>query len=26
VSGPGDRQVVLDDPFGNPVELFEPRR
>lgn len=26
VSGPGGRQVVLDDPFGNPVELFEPRR
>lgn len=24
VSGPGGRQAVLDDPAGNPVELFEP--
>jgi catechol 2,3-dioxygenase-like lactoylglutathione lyase family enzyme len=24
VSGPGGRQVVLDDPAGNPVELFQP--
>ncbi|WP_433118149.1 VOC family protein [Micromonospora sp. CA-246542] len=24
VSGPGGRQIVLDDPSGNPVELFEP--
>ena len=24
VSGPGGRQIVLDDPAGNPVELFEP--
>jgi len=26
VSGPGGRQIVLDDPSGNPVELFQPRR
>lgn len=25
ISGPGGRQVVVDDPSGNPVELFEPR-
>lgn len=25
VSGPGGRQIVLDDPSGNPVELFQPR-
>ena len=25
VKGPGGRQIVLDDPSGNPVELFEPR-
>ncbi len=24
VSGPGGKQVVVDDPSGNPVELFEP--
>jgi catechol 2,3-dioxygenase-like lactoylglutathione lyase family enzyme len=24
VTGPGGRQIVLDDPAGNPVELFEP--
>ncbi len=24
VTGPGGRQVQLDDPDGNPVELFEP--
>jgi catechol 2,3-dioxygenase-like lactoylglutathione lyase family enzyme len=24
VSGPGGRQILLDDPAGNPVELFEP--
>jgi catechol 2,3-dioxygenase-like lactoylglutathione lyase family enzyme len=23
VTGPGGRQVVLDDPAGNPVELFQ---
>jgi catechol 2,3-dioxygenase-like lactoylglutathione lyase family enzyme len=26
VTGVGGRQVLLDDPFGNPVELFEPTR
>ena len=25
VSGPGGQQVVLDDPSGNPIELFEAR-
>ena len=24
VSGPGGRQVVIDDPAGNPIELFQP--
>ncbi len=24
VTGPGGRQIVLDDPAGNPVELFQP--
>ena len=24
VSGPGGRQILLDDPAGNPIELFEP--
>ncbi|MFF0150655.1 VOC family protein [Micromonospora sp. NPDC005203] len=24
IAGPGGRQIVLDDPAGNPVELFEP--
>jgi catechol 2,3-dioxygenase-like lactoylglutathione lyase family enzyme len=24
VSGPGGKQAVLDDPSGNPVELFQP--
>ncbi|WP_030491052.1 VOC family protein [Micromonospora chokoriensis] len=26
ITGPGGRQIVLDDPAGNPVELFEPAR
>ncbi len=26
VSGPGGAQVIVDDPSGNPVELFQPRR
>ncbi|HEU0244748.1 MAG TPA: VOC family protein [Candidatus Limnocylindrales bacterium] len=26
ISGPGGRQVLVDDPDGNPVELFEARR
>ena len=25
LTGPGGTQVVLDDPSGNPVELFSPR-
>ena len=25
VTGPGGRQIVLEDPAGNPVELFQPR-
>ena len=26
VSGPGGAQIVIDDPSGNPIELFQPRR
>ena len=26
VTGPGGSQIVLEDPSGNPVELFVPRR
>ena len=26
VSGPGGRQIVVDDPDGNAIELFEARR
>jgi catechol 2,3-dioxygenase-like lactoylglutathione lyase family enzyme len=26
ISGPGGSQVILNDPSGNPVELFESRR
>ncbi len=26
VTGVGGRQILLDDPSGNPVELFEPTR
>lgn len=26
VRGPGGAQAVLDDPSGNPVELFQPQR
>jgi len=26
VAGPGGAQVIIDDPSGNPVELFQPRR
>jgi catechol 2,3-dioxygenase-like lactoylglutathione lyase family enzyme len=26
VAGVGGRQIIIDDPSGNPVELFEPRR
>jgi catechol 2,3-dioxygenase-like lactoylglutathione lyase family enzyme len=25
VSGVGGRQILLDDPSGNPIELFEPK-
>ncbi len=25
IMGPGGRQVLVEDPSGNPVELFEPR-
>ncbi len=25
VKGPGGSQILLDDPAGNPVELFQPR-
>ena len=25
LTGPGGRQVLIEDPSGNPVELFEPR-
>ena len=24
ISGPGGRQIVLEDPSGNPIELFQP--
>ena len=24
ITGPGGKQVVLDDPSGNPIELFQP--
>ena len=26
VTGPGGAQIVIDDPSGNPVELFQPGR
>jgi predicted enzyme related to lactoylglutathione lyase len=26
VKGPGGSQILLDDPSGNPVELFQPRK
>jgi catechol 2,3-dioxygenase-like lactoylglutathione lyase family enzyme len=25
VTGPGGAQIVIEDPSGNPIELFEPR-
>ena len=25
VKGPGGQQILLDDPAGNPIELFQPR-
>jgi catechol 2,3-dioxygenase-like lactoylglutathione lyase family enzyme len=24
VTGPGGKQILLDDPSGNPIELFQP--
>jgi catechol 2,3-dioxygenase-like lactoylglutathione lyase family enzyme len=26
VTGPGGAQILLEDPAGNPIELFQPRR
>lgn len=26
VTGPGGRQILLEDPSGNPIELFQPRQ
>jgi catechol 2,3-dioxygenase-like lactoylglutathione lyase family enzyme len=26
ITGPGGSQIVVDDPSGNPIELFQPRR
>jgi catechol 2,3-dioxygenase-like lactoylglutathione lyase family enzyme len=26
ISGPGGSQIILDDPSGNPVELFQPTK
>jgi catechol 2,3-dioxygenase-like lactoylglutathione lyase family enzyme len=26
VTGPGGKQILAEDPDGNPIELFEPRR
>jgi catechol 2,3-dioxygenase-like lactoylglutathione lyase family enzyme len=26
VSGPGGKQILVDDPSGNPIELFQPAR
>ena len=26
VTGPGGAQVLIEDPSGNPIELFQPRR
>jgi catechol 2,3-dioxygenase-like lactoylglutathione lyase family enzyme len=26
VTGPGGAQVIIEDPSGNPIELFEPRQ
>jgi len=24
VTGPGGRQILMEDPSGNPIELFQP--
>jgi catechol 2,3-dioxygenase-like lactoylglutathione lyase family enzyme len=26
ITGPGGSQILLEDPSGNPIELFQPRR
>lgn len=26
VTGPGGAQIIIDDPSGNPIELFQPRK
>jgi hypothetical protein len=26
VTGPGGSQILIDDPSGNPIELFQPGR
>jgi len=26
VTGPGGAQVIIEDPSGNPIELFQPGR
>jgi catechol 2,3-dioxygenase-like lactoylglutathione lyase family enzyme len=26
VTGPGGAQIIIDDPSGNPIELFQPRQ
>ena len=26
ITGPGGSQIILDDPSGNPVELFQPKK
>jgi glyoxalase/bleomycin resistance protein/dioxygenase superfamily protein len=26
MTGPGGKQILLEDPSGNPVELFEPAK
>jgi predicted enzyme related to lactoylglutathione lyase len=26
ITGPGGRQILLEDPAGNPIELFQPAR
>ena len=24
ITGPGGKQILIDDPSGNPIELFQP--
>jgi catechol 2,3-dioxygenase-like lactoylglutathione lyase family enzyme len=26
ITGPGGRQILLEDPSGNPIELFQPAK